>query len=236
MRSNPCVPCAASRHLTTRPSPQWCGVSTLVSSHRLSLPGLWEVTSESPALRADTLPLDHHRSGVVCPPWCLPTNCHYQGGVPGHHGPSRLDGLVVQGLPGEQKAWGSNPTLTRWSPTSVFNMGTLVASLPDAWLGRGCAKNGWPGVRLGEIAPLTCNLSVSVAVCTTVESAPSQRYALLAAGSFSRQASKQPAVFIYLQCPLASTWGHTHLYCDAAHFSASSAIACNFLSSTSVFQ
>ena len=183
-----------------------------------------------------TLPLGHHCSGLVCPPWCLPTNCHYQGGVPGHHGLSHLDGLVVQGLPGEQKAWGSNPTLTRWSPTSVFNMGTLVASLPDAWLGRGCAKTGWPGVRLGEIAPLTCNLSVSVAVCTTVESAPSQRYTLLAAGSFSRQASNQPAVFIYLQCPLASTWGHTHLYCDAAHFSASSAIACNFLSSTSVFQ
>ena len=64
----------------------------------------------------------------------------------------RLVGLVVKASPRERKVPGSNPAcdgiFSGLSHTSDLNIGTPVATLPDAWRSRVSAGTGWPGVSI----------------------------------------------------------------------------------------
>ena len=64
----------------------------------------------------------------------------------------RLVGLVVRRPPRERKVPGSNPVcsgiFSGSSHTSDLNIGTPVATLPDAWRYRVSAGTGRPGVSI----------------------------------------------------------------------------------------
>ena len=65
------------------------------------------------------------------------------------------------------------------SHTSDFKIGTLVATLPEAWRYRVGAGSGWPGVSillLGEIETLICKFCLSVAAGNLVWADPSLIY------------------------------------------------------------
>ena len=84
----------------------------------------------------------------------------------------RLVGLVVRRPPRERKVPGSNPACAALfsgsSHTCDLNIGTPVATLPDAWRYRVSAGTSRPGVSilwLGEMENLICNFYLSVAAC-----------------------------------------------------------------------
>ena len=87
----------------------------------------------------------------------------------------RLVRLVVRRPPRERKVPGSNLAcagiFSGSSHTSDLNIGTPVATLPDAWHYRVSAGIGRPGVSilgLGEMESLICSFYLSVEVFTIV--------------------------------------------------------------------
>ena len=89
----------------------------------------------------------------------------------------------------ERKIPGSNPACAKIFPGSSYtsdkNIGTPVATLPNAWRYRVSAGTGQPGVSilgLGEVESVICNFYLSVVVRKIVRADSSLRYTSMLLG------------------------------------------------------